>query len=197
MGELKKLDLLELMLAENATGVFSGGAGFGAEAGRPGGDVDGEFFFGNGLVTVKIVEFDFGSGREPEVRVLDLEEVGCKFRQLACTSERGGVHQEGRKDFCVAVLARVHIEEKTSQCALEARSPAFVDGEARAGDFRSGRKIENAGAFARFPVRLGSEIEFRRRAPAADFFIFGGTGSDWHGSVSNLRDDVNKFPLLC
>ena len=46
MRELEKLNLLELMLAENAAGVFSGGAGFGAEASSPGGNMDGEFFFG-------------------------------------------------------------------------------------------------------------------------------------------------------
>src|SRR5882762_7228594 len=87
MRELEKLDLLKLMLAEYAAGVFSGGAGFGAEAGGPGGDADGELFFGNGFVAVQIMEFDFGSGRKPEVGVLDFEEVGSELRQLAGAGE--------------------------------------------------------------------------------------------------------------
>src|SRR6266478_1296514 len=85
MRELEKLDLLKLMLAEDAASVFSSGAGFGAEAGGPGSDVDGEFFLGNGLVTVEIVEFDFGSWGEPEVAVLQFEKISSEFWQLART----------------------------------------------------------------------------------------------------------------
>src|SRR6202171_1205553 len=89
MRELEELDLLELMLAEDAARVFSRGAGLGSEAGRPRGDVDGEFFFGNGLVPVEIVEFDFGCGREPKVGVLDFEQISGEFRQLAGAGEWG------------------------------------------------------------------------------------------------------------
>src|SRR5436190_3961735 len=87
MGELEELDLLELMLAEDAAGVFSSGAGFGAEAGSPGGDVDGEFFFGNGFVTIEIVKFYFRSRGKPEIGVLYFEEIGGELRQLARAGE--------------------------------------------------------------------------------------------------------------
>src|SRR5262249_55645415 len=40
--ELKQLDLLELVLAQDAARVASGGAGFGAEAGGPGAELQGE-----------------------------------------------------------------------------------------------------------------------------------------------------------
>src|SRR6266851_9049206 len=97
MSELEKLDFLELMLAEDAAGVLSGGAGFGAEASRPRGDADWKFLFGNGFVSVEIVELDFGSWREPEVGVQDFEQISGEFRQLARAGERRGVHQEGRQ----------------------------------------------------------------------------------------------------
>jgi len=54
MRELEELDFLKLVLAENTAGVFSSGAGFRAEASRPGGDVNGEFFLGNGFVPIQL-----------------------------------------------------------------------------------------------------------------------------------------------
>src|SRR6266705_513607 len=147
MSELEKLDFLELMLAEDAAGVLSGGASFGAEASRPRGDVDGEFFFGNGFVAVQIVELDFGSWREPEVGVLYFEKISGKFRQLPCAGEGGGIHEERRQDFRVAMLAGVHVEEEIREGAFESGAPAFVNGEAGAGDFRGDGEVENARAF--------------------------------------------------
>src|SRR5260370_1406163 len=156
------------MLAEDAASIFSSRAGFGAEAGRPGGDTDGEFFFGNGFVAVEIVELDFGSWGEPEVGVLNLGQISGKFRQLARAGERRGVDQEGRQNFRIAVFAGVHVEEEIREGALEAGSPTFIDGEARACDFRGDGEVEDAGALADFPMWFGLEIEFRRRAPAAN-----------------------------
>src|SRR5437879_9726942 len=99
MCELEELNFLKLMLAKNAARIFSGGAGFGTEASRPGGDMDGEFLLGDRFVAVQIVKFDFGSGREPEVSVFQFEKISGKFRQLARAGERRRVHQEGRQDF--------------------------------------------------------------------------------------------------
>src|SRR5713226_9265587 len=195
MGELEKLDLLELMLAEDAAGVFSSGTSFGAEAGGPGGDKNGEFFFGNGFVAVQIVELDFGSGREPEVGVLDFEKVGGEFRELASAGEGGGVHQEGRQDFRVAVLAGVDVEKKIREGAFKAGAPAFVDRETRAGDFRGGGKIEDACPFTDFPMRFGSEIKFWGSAPAADFFVIRSAGAHGNGGVRKVGNSKQQVTL--
>jgi len=40
-------------------------------------------FFGNGFVAVKIVELHFGSWREQEVGVFELEKISGEFGQLA------------------------------------------------------------------------------------------------------------------
>src|SRR5690349_15631892 len=85
--ELEELDLLELMLAEDAAGVFSGCSGFRTEASRPSGDVNGQLFLGNGLVAIKIVELNLGGGCEPKVRAFELEKIGGEFRQLARAGE--------------------------------------------------------------------------------------------------------------
>src|SRR6266851_8153990 len=195
MSELEKLDFLELMLAEDAAGVLSGGASFGAEASRPGGDVDGESFFGNGLVPVKVVELDFGSGREPEVGVLDFEKISSKFRQLARAGEGGGVYQEGRQDFRVAMLARVDVKEEIREGALEARSPAFVNGKAGTRDFRGDGEVENSSALADLPMRFRSELKFRGRAPAADFLVVRCACAHGHGRVRNIGNGEKKLTL--
>ena len=80
MREFEELNFLELMLTKDSARVLSGGARFGAEAGRPRGDVDGEFSLRDGFVPVQIVELDFRSGSQPEVGVFELEKVGGKFR---------------------------------------------------------------------------------------------------------------------
>src|SRR5260370_36250976 len=136
MREFEEFDFLELMLAKDAAGVFSCGASFGTEAGGPCSDVDGEFFLGDSLVAVEIVELDLGSWGDQEVGVLEFEKISGELRQLARTGEGSGVHEEWWKDFRVAVLAGVDVKEETREGAFKTCSPTFVDGEARAGNFR-------------------------------------------------------------
>src|SRR5260370_3106195 len=145
MREFEEFDFLELMLAKDAAGVFSCGASFGTEAGGPCSDVDGEFFLRNGFITVQIVEFNFGSGREPEVGVLEFEEISCKFRQLARTGEGSGVHQEWRQDFGGAVLTSLDVEEESRQGAFQGCSPPIVNDQEGYGNFRRDHKVEYTG----------------------------------------------------
>src|SRR6266436_5645204 len=141
MREREELDFLELVLAENAARVFTGGAGFRAEAGGPGSHENRQLFPGNRFIAIKIVQLDFGSGREPEVGVFYFEEIGGEFGQLARTHERGGVDQKRGKNFRVAVLTRVNVEEEIGEGALKPGTPSFVHGKPRAGNFRSSFEI--------------------------------------------------------
>src|SRR5437879_7323003 len=93
------------------------------------------------------------------------------------------------------MLAGVDVEEKVGEGAFEARSPAFVNGKARPRDFRGNREIENSGSFADFPVGLWRKIEFRRRTPAADFFVVGCACTHGHGRMRNIGDSEEKFAL--
>src|SRR5206468_8769959 len=79
MRELEQLNFLKLMLAEDAAGVFAGGSRFGAETSGPSGDLNGQFFFRNGLVPVEVVEFDLGRGSKPEVRAFQSKKIGGKL----------------------------------------------------------------------------------------------------------------------
>ena len=52
MSELEEFDFLELMLAQNTPGIFSRGASFGTETGRPRRHIDRQFFFGHSFVAI-------------------------------------------------------------------------------------------------------------------------------------------------
>src|SRR6476661_8442506 len=188
MRELEELDFLELVLAENAARVFSGGAGFGTEAGGPGGHENGEVIFRNRFLAIKIVQLDFGSGREPEVAVFNLEEIGCEFGQLARTRERGGVDQKRGKNFRVTVLPRMDIEKEIGQRAFEPGAPAFINGKTRAGNLTGRSQIQDPCAFTHFPMGLRLETKFRGRAPAADFPVVLGASADRYRGVRKVRN---------
>src|ERR1700674_2025541 len=99
MRELEEFNLLELVLAQDSASVFSRGASLRAEAGGPRGHVDRQFLLGKRFVAIKVVEFHFAGGCQPEIGVLDLEKIRGKFRQLARGKQGGAVDEEGRKDF--------------------------------------------------------------------------------------------------
>src|SRR5882724_8422331 len=195
MRELEELDFLELVLAENAARVFSGGAGFGAEAGGPGGHENRQLFLRNRFIAIKIVQLDFGSGREPEVAVFYFEEVGGEFGQLARSHERGGVDQKRGKNLRVAVLTRVNVEKKIGESALKPGAPSFINGETRAGDLCGGRQIQNVRAFAYFPMGLRLEIKFWGSTPAADFHIVRGACANGHRRVRKIGNREKQVAL--
>ncbi len=166
--ELDQLDLLKLVLADDAARVFARRASLGAEARRVGGERDGQPRFVENLVAIEIGDGNLGGGDEPVVAVFELaarnglgvgigaaEKIFGKLGQLAGAEERLGVDHERRQHFLVAVLLGVHVEHEADERALEPRACAHVDGEARAGELGGAFEVENAEGFADFPVRLG------------------------------------------
>src|SRR5258707_14642921 len=103
MGELEEFDLLKLVLTQDSARILAGRARFGAEAGGPRGYGDRQFLPGNCFVAIEVVELQFDGGRQPEMGVLDLEEIGGKFWQLAGRQQKVAVQAEGPVDFHVAV----------------------------------------------------------------------------------------------
>src|SRR5207245_1128790 len=183
------------MLAEDPACVFSRRARFRAETSGPGGDADGKFFLGNGFIAIEIVQLDFGRGSEPEVGVFETEKIGSEFGQLARGGERCAVYDEGRENFRITVLARVHVQEKICKGAFEARTPALIDGKARAGDFGGSLEIQDSRAFANFPVRPRMKIEFRWCAPAAHFLVVSSRATDRHARVRYVGNRKQQVAL--
>ncbi len=65
------------------------------------------------------------------------------------------------------MLASVEVEHEVHQRSLQPRPQVPIDCEARSRNLRRALQIEHAELFAKLPVRLGREVEFRRGAPAA------------------------------
>src|SRR5580704_2565153 len=195
MGEFEELDLLELMLPQNAARVFAGSTGFRAKASSPGSHMDGQLFLGDGFVAVEIVQFDLRSGRQPEICVLKLEKIRREFRQLSRAQERRGIHNEWRKNFRIAMLARVDIQKKIRQSALKPRTPAFVNGKARSGNLCGGRKVKNAGPLSDFPVRLQREIKLGRRTPAPDLHVVLRAPAHGYAEMGDVGHGEEEFAL--
>ena len=60
---------------------------------------------------------------------------------------------------------------KLIERAFELGAQVPIDGKASAAELGRAFQIEHAESFADFPVRLGGEVEFAGRAPAADFLV--------------------------
>ena len=90
-----------------------------AETGGPRAYLYRQFGFVDRLIAVQAGQLDLGRRGEPEIRALKVKHVGGEFRQLTDAGQRSGVDQKRRKNFGVAVLARVHVQKEIRQSAFE------------------------------------------------------------------------------
>ena len=91
------------------------------------------------------------------------------------------------------MLPRVQIEHEVHQRPLQLRSQVPVNGEARPRQLGRAFQVENAQFSPQIPMRLGSEIELRRRAPAPHFDILLGAVPNRHArmrQVGNARENI-------
>ena len=78
--------------------------------------------------------------------------------------------------------------------ARSSRAPSAQYTAKRApGQFGGALQVEDSQLLAEFPVRLGLEIEMRRRAPAAGFDVIGFALPYRHAGVRNIRDCRQNF----
>jgi len=73
MREFEQFDFLELVLPQDAAGVFPGRPGFRPKTGRPCGDIDGQPVFGQRFIPVQVVQLNFTRRCQPEIAVFDFE----------------------------------------------------------------------------------------------------------------------------
>ena len=93
--------------------------------------------------------------------------VVLELRQLAGAGHARAVHEHGRPDLLVAVLARVHVEEEVQQRADEPRAAAAEHGEAGAADLRAALEVEQPVLGGDLPVRPHAGGRARRRPSCA------------------------------
>jgi len=118
-GELHQLDLVELMLADQAAGITAVGAGLGAEAWGVGGVVERQVPFLERFIPVDVGDRHLRRRDQIEIPVVDLEQVFGEFRQLPGRRQRGGVGHEGRKDLGISMPLGVEVEHEVDQRPLE------------------------------------------------------------------------------
>ncbi len=121
------------------------------------------------------------------------EQISRKLGQLPGAIHRFGIHQKRRQDFGIALLAGVNIEHEVGQRPLQPRPRIPVNRKPRAGKLRGPLQIQNPELFAQLPMRLGSEVELRRRSPATHFYIVGRRLAHRHRGVRHIRNSHQNF----
>ena len=101
----------------------------------------------------------------------NFEQVIFELGKLAGTEKTGGIDQERRQDFGIAVLLGVHLQKETDQSAFEAGAQAAINGEAGGGDLGGSFHIENVERRAQVPVRLRLKIKFPRFTPTMNLDV--------------------------
>src|SRR5689334_8084723 len=120
--------------------------------------------------------------------IFNLEEICLELRQIACPKQAGRVDEKWRKNFRVSVLARVHVEKKIDQGALQTGAGSPIYSEAGAGDLRGALQIEDMQIGPQIPVGLRFEIKLSGLAPAMDLDVVVRTASNRNRFVRNIRD---------
>ncbi len=86
------------------------------------------------------------------------------------------------------MLARVQIEHEVGQRTFELRAQVPINCKARAGELHRAFQIQNAQFRSQIPMRLGSEIELRRRPPASHFHVLFCAVAHGHAGVRKVRN---------
>src|ERR1700756_4642001 len=141
------------------------------------------------------MEFDFRCGGQPEVRLLNLEQIGCKLRQLAGGQQRLRVDEKRRQNLGVAVLACVDVQKEVCQGTLQASARTPVHSKARSRHLRGSGQIKNTGTLSHFPMCLWRKVKFRPRTPTADFDVFSRTVAHRHGRVGYVGYGEQELAL--
>ena len=164
-SELDHLDLVELVLTDDAAGVATGGTGLLAEAGGEGGVAARQGVGVEDLAGVQVGEHDLGGG-DQEVVARDVIGVVLKLGQLARTEHGLTLDDDGRPPLLEAT-ARVRVEEEVDEGTLQAGAGATENGKAATGELVATLELEDVQIGAQIPVRLKVEVELARGAPAA------------------------------
>ena len=159
-----ELHLVELMGPEHAARVLSRRTGFAPETLRVCHEAHRERRCLEHLVAVQVRDRHFGRRDEKEVLVLHGVRVVLELRQLTSARHARAIHEVGRPDLLVAVLARVHVHEIHEERSSQSGAHAAIGHETRAADLRRAIEIDDAEALADVPVRFEPRI-LAGRAP--------------------------------
>ncbi len=195
-GDVDQFDFIKLVHADQATGAEPGAAGLAAEAGGVGGVVDGELIELEDFVAMQVGDGDLCGGDQVEIVLGAVIDLVAEFGELAGADEALGFDEEGWADLGVAVLSGVEIEQEADEGALESGSGPAIDDEGAAGDFGTGFEVEHAVGLPEGDVVFWCEVKAGCAAPAADLWVFLGSGTDWAGLVREVGQAKHDLTLL-
>ena len=113
-GDRDELDLVKLMLADQAARVLACSARFGAETGRERDEAQWELGFAKDFFADEIGE-RYLSRRDQPAAIGGLEQIVGKFGQLPCADQRVVAHEQWRGDFLITEFGRVNVEHELAQ----------------------------------------------------------------------------------
>ena len=172
--ELHELDLVELVLPDQAAHVGAVRPGLAAEARRVGRVLERQPRRSSISSRWRLVSGTSAVGMRIQIPVAgDLEQVLLELRQVAGADERRRSDEKRRLHLGVAVLARVQVEHERDERARQPRAGAEQHREARAGHPRRPLEVEDAERGPEVPVRLRLEVERPRLASTAHLDVVG------------------------
>ena len=113
------LDLVELVLADQAAGIPSGAARLGAETCSIGAVADGKRFAVQNFLPVHIGYGNLCRGDQIVIRPLQLEHIFGKFGELPCADHGTFMDDIGREHFGIFAVFRVGVEHEVIDAALQ------------------------------------------------------------------------------
>ena len=196
-AEDHQFHLVELVLSDEAAGVFPIGAGFAPEAGRMRGVSEGEDVLGQGFFAVQVRQRHLGCRNQEVIIVAQAKEVVLELRQLAGSGHAGTIHHEGREDLPVSMGRGMQVQHEIDQRAFQARARSARNRKPGAGHARRPFEIQDAQRFSDVPVRFGGKRERGRSAPPPYLRIGAGIRAGRDGLVRNVgnpeRDGVQPL----
>ena len=184
-GKLHHLDLVELVLANDASRVAAGRASLFAEARRERGVPLRQIGSIEHFARMQVGKHDF-SGGDKEVVAGNVIRVVFELGKLARAEHGLTLHDDRRPPF-FETAGRVRIEEIVDERALKTSACAAEHRETAARELIASIEIEDVQIGAKIPMRLEIEIELARRAPATALGVFAFVFAHRSGVARNVR----------
>src|SRR5205823_1581438 len=148
-----KFHLVELVDAEQSTGVFPRRPGLTPEAGGICSEPRRQIRFGEDFVTVKVGYGYFRGWNEKEIFALERVHVVLKFWKLGGARHAGTVDDHRHPRFLIAVIASVGVEHQVHERPHESRAESAKDDESGPADLGATLEINEAEPGADLPMR--------------------------------------------
>mmetsp|Transcript_29032 Transcript_29032/g.67901 ORF Transcript_29032/g.67901 Transcript_29032/m.67901 type:complete len:254 (-) Transcript_29032:462-1223(-) len=191
-NNLHHLDLIELMLPDQAPRVAAVRARLGAKAGSVRGELDGKLRLLENGVANRVGKCHLRGRDEVHVTMLppgvDRVQVLLELGELPCSHERLAVDNVGSVALLVPVLARVRVEHELRQGAVKPRHVSPHQDEAGAGNLDTLCKVHAEKPLRNIDMVLDLKGELARLADLAHLHVSLLVLSLWHRAVGGVWD---------